>query len=515
MNQIANNEDLLHAILRTDRCAFIQKVFHTLNPGIDYVSNWHIEAVAHNLAGIEDGDINRLLITQPPRSLKSIITSVAWVAWCLGHNPSKSFICISYSQDLAADLSAKFKLVIQSEWYRDLFPATIFTRLSEGETKTSRGGGRITTSIGGTLTGRGADVVIIDDPLKAEDAASVTARKRVIDWYQGTLMSRLNNQKHGAILVVMQRLHEDDLAGHILDRDSDQDTDQNIRDKEDADLKEAPLPKIWTHLNLPATAIEDQYIVLGPTKTHLRREGDILHPAREGKTELIRLKRELGSQRYCAQYQQNPIPLEGNLIKRDWFQIYTPEELILLHAQQYVRIIQSWDIAMSTTETADWSVCTTWIKDRSNHYLIDVLRIRRNFPELKRLVETHANKHGAKTILLERTGIGEPLFQDLWNKPPMGMPKPIGIKVKDCKIVRMEAQSAKVENGHVYLPKDALWLDTYLHELMAFPTSKYDDQVDSTSQYLNWAETTRSISSSAALPQLYVFGRNEDEDYWA
>lgn len=510
MNQIANKEDLLNAILRTDFCALIQKVFNTLNPGIEYEANWHIEAVAHYLACIEDGDINRLLITQPPRSLKSIITSVAWVAWCLGHNPSKSFICISYSQDLAADLSAKFKLVIQSEWYRELFPATIFTRLSEGEAKTSRGGGRITTSIGGTLTGRGADVVIIDDPLKAEDAASVTARKRVIDWYQGTLMSRLNNQKHGAILVVMQRLHEDDLAGHILDRD----TDQDIRATEDTDPKNTASRKMWTHLNLPATAVEDQHIALSPTRTYLRREGDILHPAREGITELTRLKRELGSQRYSAQYQQNPIPLEGNLIKRDWFLSYTPEDLILLRVKQYVRVVQSWDIAMSTTETADWSVCTTWIMDRSNHYLIDVLRVRRNFPELKRLVATHASKYAAKAILLERTGIGEPLYQDLWNNPPMGMPKPIGIKVKDDKIVRMEAQSAKIENGHVYLPEDALWLDTYLHELMAFPTSKHDDQVDSTSQYLNWAETSLTLErSGGAIPRTIIYNRYNDDDY--
>jgi len=173
--------------------------------------------------------------------------------------------------------------------------------------------------------------------------------------------------------------------------------------------------------------VEDQHIALSPTRAHYRRAGDILHPAREGETKLTRLKRELGSQRYSAQYQQNPIPLEGNLIKRDWFQNYTPEDLALLKAQQYVQIIQSWDIAMSTTETADWSVCTTWIKGKSNHYLIDVLRVRRNFPELKRLVASHANKYEAKTILLERTGIGEPLFQDLWNNPPMGMPKPIGI----------------------------------------------------------------------------------------
>ena len=461
--------------------AFFAKVFATLNPGSEYCDNWHIDAIAYQLGEVEAGRSKRLLITQPPRSLKSITTSVAWVAWCLGQNPSKTFICISYSQDLAADLSAKFKLVVRSAWYRNLFPKTIFTKTAEGEAKTSRGGGRITTSIGGTLTGRGADIVIIDDPLKAEDAASVTARSRVIEWYQGTLMSRLNNQKKGAILVVMQRLHEDDLAGHIL-RTDDPETEPKIG-------PEHALPSLvmWTHLDLPAIAIEGQQIDLTNGQLHHRQPGDILHPAREGREELARLKRELGSQRFSAQYQQRPIPLEGNLIKRDWFGIYTPDELTSFIRGDCARIVQSWDIAASTTEIADWSVCTTWLKLRRNHYLIDVRRVRKSYPELKRLVASHAQSYNARTILIERNGIGLPLFQDLWASPPAGMPKPVGIKAKEDKLVRMEAQSAIIENGHVYLPQDAAWLDIYLRELMAFPSSKYDDQVDSTSQYLKWA----------------------------
>lgn len=158
--------------------------------------------------------------------------------------------------------------------------------------------------------------------------------------------------------------------------------------------------------------------------------------------------------------------------------------------------MQSWDIAASTTETADWSVCTTWLKLRRNHYLIDVRRVRKNYPELKRLVASHAQSYNARTILIEQNGIGLPLFQDLWTNPPAGMPKPVGIKAKEDKLVRMEAQSAIIENGHVYLPQDAAWLDIYLRELMAFPSSKYDDQVDSTSQYLKWAEAANGFAYS-------------------
>lgn len=425
MNSPVEHEELLQAILRTDFPAFIHKVFSTLTPGVEFIGNWHIEAIAWQLACIENGDTKRLLITQPPRSLKSITTSIAWVAWCLGHAPSKTFICISYSQDLAADLSGKFRLVVESDWYKALFPNTRFTRLTESEARTSKGGGRITTSIGGTLTGRGADVIIIDDPLKAEDAASVTSRTRVIDWYQGTLLSRLNNQKQGAILIVMQRLHEEDLAGHVLLKDDSVDV---ALDVEIPERMSTGASIAWAHLDLPAIFVEDQKIQLAEDVYHYRKEQDVLHPAREGHKELLRLKKDLGTQRFSAQYQQRPIPLEGNLVKRDWFQTYTDAEIMILKGRDYARIVQSWDIAMSTTEVTDWSVCTTWLKHQHNHYLVDVTRVRRNYPELKRLIVTHAAKHGARTVLIEEAGLGKPLFQDLWAHPPAGFSKPIGIK---------------------------------------------------------------------------------------
>lgn len=495
-----NKEDFLRAILRTDFRRFIQKVFKTLNPGSDYCDNWHISAIAHLLGKVQSGQTKRVLITQPPRSLKSITTSVAWVAWYLGQNPSKTFICISYSQDLAADLSNKFKIVVQSQWYKDLFSRTRFSSISEGEAKTTKGGGRITTSIGGTLTGRGADIVIIDDPLKAEDAASVTARTRVIDWYQGTLMSRLNNQKHGAIIVVMQRLHEDDLAGHILDMGNEDSKNS------------AFIGANWEHLDLPAIAVENQSIAISNNRIYYRNEGDLLHPAREGQNELARLKRELGSQRFSAQYQQRPIPLEGNLIKRNWFRRYNKSEIMILKSKPYARIVQSWDIATSTAETADWSVCTTWLKYESNHYLLDVLRVRRVFPDLKRLIVDHALQFTAQNVLIEQNGLGLPIYQDLYTHPPLGFPRPIGIKAKEDKLVRMEAQSATIENGHVFLPSDSQWLDTYLRELMAFPTSKYDDQVDSTSQYLKWAEHHSPQYSQSGPVGLAV--SDDTFDYW-
>ena len=219
--------------------------------------------------------------------------------------------------------------------------------IAVSELVTTAGGGRYATSVGGTLTGRGADLIIIDDPLKAEEAMSEVARKRVIDWYAGTLVSRLNDKEHGPIVVVMQRLHENDLAGHLLDQGG------------------------WEHLDLPAIAVEDTDIPLGRGKVMTRRAGDILHPERESKDALDRIKAEIGSLMFSAQYQQRPIPLEGNLIRRDWFRYYDA-----LPALRNKRIVQSWDVAMMTGDTNDYSVCTTWLMIKGDYYLIDVFRAR-------------------------------------------------------------------------------------------------------------------------------------------
>jgi predicted phage terminase large subunit-like protein len=321
-----------------------------------------------------------------------------------------------------------------------------------------RGGSRYATSVGGALTGRGADLIIVDDPLKAEEAFSEAARKRVIDWYGGTLVSRLNDKKTGPIVVVMQRLHENDLAGHLLGQGG------------------------WEHLDLPAIAVDDSVIPLRHGKPMTRRIGDILHPERESKDTLDRIKAEIGSLKFSAQYQQRPVPVEGNLIRRRWFRSYDH----LPHGSAK-RIVQSWDIAMVTGDANDYSVCTTWWIIKADYYLVDVFRDRLEYPDLRRKLASLAAKHGAGTILIEKASSGITLLQD----SPQGMPRPIGRKPEGSKVDRMVAQSHKIEAGHVLLPKEADWLDTFLHELLAFPTGGYDDQIDSVSQFLKWSSSQR------------------------
>jgi predicted phage terminase large subunit-like protein len=475
-----NDHVVLAALLRSDLQSFVWKSFLTILPGTAYLSNWHIDAIVHKLMLVQNGDISRLLINQPPRSLKSITVSVAYVAWLLGHDPSRRVIVVSYANELAAELHRQFRMVIDAPWYRALFPSMRPAKDSGTELVTTKGGSRYATSVGGTLTGRGADLIVVDDPLKAEEAMSEPARKRVIDWFAGTLVSRLNDKENDPIVVVMQRLHENDLAGHLVGHG------------------------VWEHLDLPAIAVEDSVIPIGYGKTMTRRSGDILHPARESKDALERIKAEIGSLKFSAQYQQRPVPLEGNLIKRDWFLYYDA----LPHSSTK-RIVQSWDIAMMTGDSNDYSVCTTWQMITADYYLVDVFRARLQYPDLRRKLVGLAAKHDAGTILIENAGPGMALLQDLWRDLPRGMPRPLGRKPEGSKTDRMVAESAKIEAGHVHLPRQAEWLDTFLLELLAFPNGRHDDQIDSVSQFLKWAALRTYLDASAMVgagPKIFVGG---------
>jgi predicted phage terminase large subunit-like protein len=451
---------VLQAVLRTDLTFFIRKVFATVSPGETYLHNWHVDAIANQLMRVHIGQTRRLLINQPPRSLKSICVSVAYVAWLLGHDPTRRVIVVGYSGDFAAELHRQFRRIANSAWYAELFPGTKWAKETGLELVTTQGGGRYATSVGGTLTGRGGDLIIVDDPLNANEAQSEVARKRVTEWYGGSLVSRLNDKQAGAIVAVMQRLHEDDLAGHLLRQGG------------------------WDHLDLPAIALEEQIVDIGYGKTHLRRIGDVLHPQRESREALDAIKLEVGSLLFSAQYQQRPVPVEGNLIRRAWFRYFDPADLPA--PSWRTRIVQSWDVAIVTGNQNDYSVCTTWRVDNDDAYLLHVFRGRLEYPDLRRKVIALAQEHRPATILVEDAGPGTNLMQDLRSSMPNGMTRPIGVKPEGSKVERMAAQSAKIEAGHVRLPKGAPWLAEFLSELLAFPNGRHDDQVDSVSQFLRW-----------------------------
>ncbi|WP_433989466.1 hypothetical protein SuNHUV7_41060 (plasmid) [Pseudoseohaeicola sp. NH-UV-7] len=207
-----NPVDVFNAVLRQDLSSFIQRVFATVDPSSAYQHNWHIDAIAHQLERIERGEITRLIITMPPRSLKSIAASVAFPAWLLGRNPRKRVLAVSYAEGLSEKLAMDCLKVLDSPWYKECFPATRIERgrAARNDFETSKGGGRFSTSVGGTLTGRGGDIILIDDPHKPEDMNSEVKRNAVLDWYRSTLLSRLNDPGNDPIVLIQQRVHEAD-----------------------------------------------------------------------------------------------------------------------------------------------------------------------------------------------------------------------------------------------------------------------------------------------------------------
>lgn len=340
---------LFQAALRQQFSIFARKTFSFLNPVASLAWNWHLEAICYALDRVRLGEVKRLIITLPPRSLKSTISSVALPAYLLGHNPSAKLICLSYASDLSFDFARKCRALMNSQFYRDLFPGTVISaeRDSVADFVTTQRGHRISTSVGGTLTGRGGDVIIVDDFHKPDEALSDARRNTALQWFDNTLYSRLDDKNTGAIVIVMQRLHLFDLVGHVLEKGD------------------------WTVLNLPAIAEDDQLIPIGAGQFHDRRAGDLLHPEREGQPVLDELRRSLGSNAFSAQYQQRPVPLDGAIFRRSTFRSYRS-----LPNSQLTRTVQSWDTAQSGTPNADYSVCTTWKVYGQNFYLVDLLRKR-------------------------------------------------------------------------------------------------------------------------------------------
>ena len=448
------NQRVLNAICRTDFVSFTRKAFHTLSPNSGFSMNYHIEAIGYHLELVRQGKIKRLIINVAPRSLKSLVTSVAWPAFVLGHEPSKRLIIVSYGADLAIKLTNDFRLLINSQLYRTLFPMMLTegAKNIEFEVATLRNGYRLGTSIDGALTGRGGEILIVDDPLKPADASNDSRRAAVNRWFYNTLLSRLDDMTNGAIIVVMQRLHDDDLTGCLL-RSSDN----------------------WVHLTLPAIAEVDEKIQIAPHKFHIRRRGGILHPERMPRSEL-EARRKLDPETFAAHYQQAPIPPGGIIIRRAWVRYYD----VLPPRNSSSVVLQSWDAASKLGESNDWSVCTTWLIQAGKNYLMHVLRDRLDYPSLKARALEHARAYIANKILVEDAGVGMGLIQDLQKA---GMPA-VAVKPQRNKKTRMQIQSAKFEAGLVFFPKQAPWLSDYQAELFAFPNARFDDQVDSTSQAL-------------------------------
>ncbi|MDP2410277.1 MAG: phage terminase large subunit [Pseudolabrys sp.] len=451
---------------------FFQRCFLMLNPGAIFEDNWSIDAMAAFAEQIINGDVRRGIVNIPPRHGKSQMFNVALCAFILGHDPRKRIFCISYAGPLSSEHANMFRAIVESAWYQRLFPRMKIKRIVDDEIYTTKRGYRRWTSVMGSMTGMGGDLFIVDDPIKPVDCLSQVKRDAVNQWFSNTLLSRLDNKETGAILVVMQRLHMDDLSGFLL-RNSDD----------------------WSHLNLPAVAEIPQDVPIGGGRVHRREVGDVLHPARESRETLDRQRQDMGSAIYSAHYQQRPIPLGGALLLSEWFQYYTT----LPERDETTYVIQSWDTASKQGLLNSYSVCTTWLVHHETYYLIHVMRKRMTFPELVAAAQTLAQEYRPRHILIEDASTGAGLAQSIKSSHTMEVRL---VTPEHNKDIRLFLQQPKFEQGRVYFPKYASWLRLFLEEMLSFPESTHTDQVDSVSQALAFdapggysAESIRGLES--------------------
>jgi predicted phage terminase large subunit-like protein len=476
-------------IFRRHLASFIYAAFLELHPGQPLEMAAHVEVIATALEKVRRGEIKRLIINLPPRSLKSHSVSVAFVAWLLGHDPSKHIICASYGQDLANDLATLCRRLMRSPLYRSLFGEVLGQRQAVEDFETLAGGRRMATSVGGALTGRGADLIIVDDPLKADDALSEASRKATHTWFDNTLLSRLNDRRTGAIIIVTQRLHQDDLVGHVLENEE------------------------WELLSLPAIAeTEEEHVIedIAGRRFFRRSPGDVLQPARETPADLQRLRQAMSTFSFASQYQQNPIPLEGAIVKIAWLSNrYEPGE----EPARFSFVVQSWDTANKASDLADYSVCTTWGYLNKRFYLLHVFRAKFDFPDLKREARLRHEQFRPDKVLIEDKASGQQLIQELKAdglfaveaySPPPGADK----------IMRLITQTNPFENGQVLLPRHAPWLAEYVTELTGFPGSRYADQVDSTTQALDYMRNKLIGTAMPITDEMLVRARRPRRRQW-
>jgi predicted phage terminase large subunit-like protein len=441
--------------------AFSRLVAYSAYQWPGYTPAKHHRLIARHLEAVERGEVKRLMIFMPPRAGKSMLVSEYFPAWYLGRNPSRYLIAATYAQELADDFGRKVRNQIADPTFQAVFPGCrlrgdsqsvkrfhVTQEPQEGVTvSTELDGAYFATGIGGPLSGRGAHLLLIDDPTKnREEADSATIRQRNKDWYTSTAYTRL--MPGGAIVLVMTRWHSDDLAGWLLDTQPHEN---------------------WTVLSLPAIAEEEDEIA--------RKPGDALWPEAFPVEILEKIKTSIGSRDWSALYQQRPSPSEGGIFKAAWFQRYrAPQE-------DYPRVVQSWDTAIKPGQLNDPSCCTTWGVRADGYDLLQVVTRRLEYPDLKRLVLAQAEAFGPDAILIEDKASGQQLLQDLKRETKLPL---IGINPVGDKITRASGVSALIEAGKVALPTHAAWLTDYEAEMLTFPNAPHDDRVDSTSQFLAW-----------------------------
>ena len=431
---------------RTDLLTFIRTMFQA-RKGTDIKRNWHQDAICNALERVVIGDCKRLIINVPPRSGKTELAVINFIAWCMGNFPDSEFIHASYSKRLATANAYAVRAIMQHERYLDVFGHTSMSGDSRAkdEFRTAQGGIVYATGAEGTITGYGAGkmradfggAIIIDDPHKAGEANSPTMRQNVLDWFATTMESR-KNSRDTAIIVIMQRLHESDLSGWLLDGGNGED---------------------WEHLNIPA----------------LTEDEKSFWPEQFGLDTLHRI-RDTNGYVFAGQYLQRPAPIGGGIFKDEWWQYYK-----VLPKIKYRAIYA--DTAQKTKEQNDYSVFQCWgMGEDGRIYMIDMVRGKWEAPELLVIAKAFWDKHKAEPRIMgtlrqfkvEDKASGTGLIQQLKQKkvPVVGIPRSID------KASRAMDAAPHVQAGNVVLPEESEWLSDILNEATSFPNASHDDTLD-------------------------------------
>lgn len=433
--------------------SFIQQAWSVIEPGTTYINNWHIQLIAEYLHAVNDGEIRRLIINIPPRHMKSIEATVCFPVWTWTQHPERRFIKVSYSDSLSRKHNILSRDIINSPWFQQNW-GDRFTLKDDvnrqNEFENNHHGMMYSTSVGGAITGNGADIIIIDDPQNPLMANSETERQNSIDFFKNTLQTRLNDPKTGAFIVIMQRLHENDLTGYILSEDLG-----------------------YTHLCLPAEA-EKKTIITFPKsgKVITREEGDPLNPQRFDRDVLSNLKKSMGSLQYAGQFQQVPAPAEGVIFRREWLGNFYSDG-----AAPNTNDIQSWDMAFTKSEGSAKVAGFVMGRHKSDIYIKDLINEKMSFTESVAAVRTLAGKWPrARAKVVENKANG-PAIVDLLKKEIAGM---VEFNPKGSKEERAISVTPYFEAGNIHFPdpKTHPWVHDLIKDLLMFPKGTFKDTTD-------------------------------------
>jgi predicted phage terminase large subunit-like protein len=449
--------------LRGSLAAFIKEAWPVVEPESPLDWSWHLDAICLHLEAVSRGDIRRLIINIPPGHAKSLTVAVLWPAWTWTWRPGWRALFASYAAELAIRDSVRCRRLIESDWYQDTIKPEWKLAADQNVKhyfENDHSGSRLALGVQGKGTGYRGDAVVVDDALSVEQAYSDTERKRVNRWYDTTYTSRLNDKRSGAQVAIGQRLHVDDLSGHLLRKGG------------------------WDHLNLPTEYDKEQASATSIGWSDPRTSpGELLFPSRYPAEIIQEIKTELGSRGYAAQHQQRPTQDGGNLFRREWWQRGTPPA--------DARWLQSWDLTFKSKRDSDFVVGLLLATKGALAWIVDVRRARLDFTATLRLMQSLASDpvwRQAGEVLVEDTANGPAVISALRSSVRGLVP----ITPKGSKFARAAAVAPQVEAGQVYLHPGAQWVDGFMTELAQFPFAAHDDQVDALSQAL--ARVARPVS---------------------